>query len=152
MIELYRNPRAWRARIVQAAVWVGLAAMLSIPFAPSPPPTAADLVATGFGGVLAVGAAAGVEYFLRRYVVAIHATPSGAVFTTLTTFASKQTPHARGEIRAAGLRHDRAMIPGAPSVDNQWIALHRNEGGFAYVLDVTPPARIDQIALARALG
>ena len=82
----------------------------------------------------------------------MHATPSGTVFTTLTTFGSKQTPHARSEIRNAGLRHDRANYPGAPSVDTQWISLHRKAGGFAYILDVTPPATIDEAALARALG
>lgn len=152
MTELYRNPRAWRARIVQVAVWIGLAVMISIPFTPSAPATTADLIAVGFGVLLAIGAVIGVEYFLRRYVTAVHATPSGTVFTTLTTFGAKQTPHARSEIRNAGVRHDQAMYPGAPSVDNQWISLHRKEGGFAYILDVTPPATIDAAALARALG
>lgn len=152
MSELYRNPRAWRARIVQVAVWIGVIVMLCIPFMPAAPATPADRVAVGVGAALAIGAAAAVEYFLRRYVVALTVTPAGPVLTTLSTFGEKRTAHARNALRSAGRRHDAAMYPGAPSVDNHWIALQTADGGFAYILDVTPPAAIDEAALERALG
>jgi hypothetical protein len=152
MSSLYRNPRAWRARIVQAVVWVGLVAIAAIPLTPSAPATTADLFAVSFGVVLAMAAVIGVEFFLRRYVVAIDAVEGGAVFTTLATFGQRRVRHGRNEIRHAGRRHDRAMYPGAPSVDNQWVSLQTTTGQFAYVIDVTPPATIDDAALQRALG
>lgn len=148
---LYRNPRAWRGRVVQVALWVGVIAMATIPLN-APPMTGADMGVFIGGVALMLAAAIAVEVYLRRYVVAIDQAPDGAVFTTLTTFATMRRTHARGEIRYAGRRHDQSNIPGAPSVDNHWVSLHTPAGKFAYLVDVTPPAQIDDKALKQALG
>jgi hypothetical protein len=151
MSTLYRNPRAWRARVAQAALWIGAIAIAAAPLN-SPPMTGGDQAIYAVGVLLVLGCAIAVEFFLRRYVVAIERAPDGALFTTLTTFGTMQRKRGRGEIRHAGARHDNTYYPGAPSVDNHWIALHRADGKFAYVLDVTPPATIDDKALRAALG
>ncbi|MBL8559114.1 MAG: hypothetical protein JNM47_10365 [Hyphomonadaceae bacterium] len=149
--NLYCNPRAWRARIAQAAIWLGVVAIGAIPFT-TPSITPQETLIAYLFVALAVAAAVGVEIYLRRYVSAIDADANGVVFTTLTTFGRKQIRHGRGEIRHAGRRHDKARFGAAPSVDNHWIALHTAAGKFAFVLDVTPPATMDDDALRKALG
>jgi hypothetical protein len=148
---LYRNPRAWRARIAQVAIWAGPAALGAIPFNTdgiTPHETFWAFVLAA----LAAGVAIAMEIYLRRYVTAIDVDTNGIVFTTLTTFGRKQIRHGRNEIRHAGSRHDKANFGVSPRVDNQWVALHTTTGKFAYVLDVTPPATIDDKALRKALG
>lgn len=149
--SLYRNPRAWRARVAQGAMWVGVIAIATIPLN-SPPMSGADMGVFIGGVALVLGAAIAVEIYLRRYVVAIDRADDGAVFTTLTTFATMRRKRGRGEIRYAGRRHDQSNIPVAPSVDNHWVSLHTATGQFAYLVDVTPPAQIDDKALKQALG
>ncbi|MDZ4775238.1 MAG: hypothetical protein SGJ23_00455 [Alphaproteobacteria bacterium] len=149
--NLYRNPRAWRARVAQAAIWIGLVALATIPLN-APPPTDADTAVYIGGMLLMIGAVIGMEIYLRRYVVAIDVSEGGADFTTLATLGHRRKRHGRGELRYAGERQDRFIAPGAPSVKNEWISIHDNRGRFAYVLDITPPATIDAKALKRALG
>lgn len=151
MQNLYRNPRAWRARIAQATLWLGVPLMISIPLT-TPSTTPGDGVAAYVVAAVFLAAALGVEVYLRRYVTAIDADANSVVFTTLSTVGTQQKLHARGEIRHAGRRHDSAHFGFAPSVDNHWVALHTPDGKFAYVLDVTPPATVDDKALRAALG
>jgi len=148
---LYRNPRAWRVRVAQAAIWMGLAALATVP-ANAPAPTDADTAVFVGCMLLMIGAVISMEFYLRRYVVAIDLAQSGAHFTTLATIGHRRKRHGRGELRYAGQRQDRFIAPGAPSVRNEWISIHDNRGRFAYVLDITPPATIDDNALRKVLG
>lgn len=148
---LYRNKRAWRARIAQVAIWAAPVALGTIPFN-------TDRITPGETfwafvlAALAAGVAITMEVYLRRYVTAIDTDANSVVFTTLTTFGRRRVRHGRNEIHYAGRRRDRANYGVSPSVDNQWVALHTKTGKFAYILDVTPPATMDDNALRKALG
>jgi hypothetical protein len=146
--QIYFNPRVWRVRVAQTAIWAGAAALIWLFFSEDHATLATqDQIAVWFGLVFAIACVLAFEVYLRRYVVAIEREADGLAITTLATL------HRRRLLIRAGMlgqeRNDRFV--GRSVVDNNWSPLRLPGIWPPMVVDVTPPARLDRQALEAAL-
>jgi hypothetical protein len=146
--QIYFNPRVWRVRVAQAAIWVGAATLIWLFFSEDHATIAIeDQIAVWFGLVLAIACVLGFEVYLRRYVVAIMREPDGLAITTLATFHRR-----RLLIKAGRLGQERNdKFSGRSVVDNNWSPLGIPGIWPPMIIDVTPPAKLDRQALQAAI-
>jgi len=148
--DLYFNPRAWRVRIAQAAIWLFGAAIVWIAFSEGAYASAGEQVFVIVIALTMIGAMIGFVFYLRAYVVRITPGPDGWTITTLdalgeTSFAFDPRTATLGETR-----HD--FMVARLIVDNQWATLRLPGRRIPLILDVTPPARLDRDAMERVIG
>lgn len=147
---VYRNPRAWRVRVAQAAIaaFAATAVWLFISEDHAGMATA-DRIAVWFGLLFGLACFLAFEVYLRRYVLRIEREARGLAITTLAT-----VHHARLVIRDGSLgreRNDRSSFIGAPTVNNSWIPLNLPGRWPPFIIDVTPPAKLHRGGLEAAL-
>src|SRR5688572_29637696 len=87
---IYDNPRAWRVRIAQAAIWVfGGLIVWGVPFSGAPVGSQAELIFVWVIWALTLATLAGTEFYLRAYVLSIRFEGAQACITTLTFFGQR---------------------------------------------------------------
>ncbi len=147
---IYWNPRAWRVRFAQAAVWA-LPVALTWIAATADPATSAGELALVWG--LAAAAAVLVlafELYLRAYVIEITAEDRALRITTLATLHNRiLRPQSITGLGAD--RHERGSFGLSPSFNNRWVTLKLPGQWPPLIIDETPPARLDRSALQRAV-
>jgi hypothetical protein len=146
--QIYVNPRVWRVRVAQAAIWLAAAALIWLFFSEDHATMATpDRIAVWFGLVFAIACVLGFEVYLRRYVVAIVREADSLAITTLATVHRR-----RLLIKAGRLGQERNdTFSGRSIVDNNWSPLAIPGIWPPMIVDVTPPARLDRQALDAAL-
>lgn len=148
--RIYSNPRAWRARIAQAAISLLAAGMVWLFVSEDHAAmTSGDRIAVWFGLIFGVACFLAFEVYLRRYVVEMKRDGDALAITTLAT-AHRRTVRIRdGSLGRE--RGDRSNLVGAPSVNNMWIPLRVPGMWPPFILDATPPAMLNRGALDAAL-
>jgi hypothetical protein len=142
MTPLYENPRAWRARIVQVAMWAFTAAMIWIAIDPATAQVSSPgemIFAQGMAGAAIVLALA-TEVFLSRYIIRITREGDALAVTTFLTLMHWTAHKPRRSVNLGRLRKDELRTAAAPSVSNQWRTLNVEGHILPYILDLTPPA------------
>jgi hypothetical protein len=134
---VYRTRSGWRVRIVQAAMWIGTAALIYVMVVGSAESGAADLIVAWVGTLLMAAFLVGVEIYLRLYVIEVRRIDGRLRVTSLATLHHRVEWMEESEAVLGDLRHDRSSIPGRPIVDNQWRPMKR-KGRLPLILDVTP--------------
>lgn len=151
--SIYRNPRAWRVRVAQAAIWACAVFVVWIClFAPvNPNDGPADRIVMLAAPVFVLACVAGFECYLRLYVVLIAQEADHIAVTTLATLHRRTLLLDKKRLRLGGQRHDR-ILPGlSPGVDNFSSRLRVTGWRLPLIVDETPPARLDRAALEKAL-
>jgi len=148
--RIYFNPRAWRVRIAQAAIY-GFAVLAGWLFLSEDHAgmAMADRVAVWFGLIFGAACFLAFEVYLRRYVVRIEREAEGLAITTLATVHQRTMRIHDGSLGAE--RNDRSYLVGTPSVNNNWIPLRVPGVWPPFIVDVTPPATLNHGALHSAL-
>jgi hypothetical protein len=148
--RIYENPRAWRARIAQLAVWILAAVMVWLAVSENQvDETMADRIALWFGLIFGLACLVGIEVFLRRYVTAIDRAADGLSIETLATVHRRRVVVKGGSL--GGARRDELWLPGTPSVNNQWTTISAPGLWMPLVVDVTPPAKLNRALMEAAL-
>jgi hypothetical protein len=102
---LYRNGRVWRVRVVQISVWACALTCWWLTIAGSA--ANYDVMLTAVTSVLGSCAVAGMELYLRRYIVRLDASNGRITATTLTTAKNRRFDVARNLVSLTGSRLER---------------------------------------------
>jgi hypothetical protein len=138
---IYDNPRAWRARIAQVAIWIGASACAWLVFeAPANPNDGlADRIVGIAGAVLLLAALVVFEVFLRFYVLRIRRDGDTLLVTTLATLHHRTARLATVDVSLGPTIRDRSPDSvWAPSYDNLRRGLHAKGYPWPFVIDLTP--------------
>ncbi len=145
-MDIYSNPRAWRVRIAQAAVWIGGALIVWLAFfSNGHVGSAAEQYFVWAMGVASIAVMGGTEVYLRAYVVRIS---KDWRITTLTFFGERSLIADPAAIRFGAERHDFAVY--RQVVNNFWVPMNVPGEMLPLIVDTTPPARFDVNAVERA--
>lgn len=148
-IVIYRNPRAWRVRIAQAAIWAFPAALIWIAATAPAGTSAGELALVWSLAAVAAVLLLAFEIYLRVYVIEISTEREAVRITALATFHHRVIRP--GAIVGLGAeRHERGSFGLSPSFNNRWLTLKLPGQWPPLIIDVTPPARLDRAALQRA--
>lgn len=152
MREIYVNPRAHRVRIAQAAIWLGGAviAWLGLFDQSGHVGSEAELIFVRVMGVAAIATIIAFEFYLRAYVLRIVREVGVLEITTLATLHHRVVRFDPAEAALGETRHETSVGP-APRVNAFWTPLRLPGRNFTFILDETPPARLDHAALRSAL-
>lgn len=152
MRDIYFNPRAHRVRIAQAAIWGFGAVIVWLGlFDPSPNVgSAAELVFVRVMGAAAIATMIAFEFYLRAYVLRIVRKGDALEITTLATLHHRIVRFDPTEAELDDTRHEISVGP-APRVNAFWTPLRLPGANFTFIIDETPPARLDHAALRSAL-
>ena len=142
---IFANPRAWRVRIAQAAIWLGAALCVWLAFfSPSnPADQPLDKLVAVAGASVTLSAAVLFELYLRLYVLRIEREGDALLVTTLATAHHR---HVSLDLRATALgdvRHEEVGPGLAPGYDNLWRSLKAKGQRLPFIIDLTPPARFE---------
>ena len=145
---IYDNPRAWRVRIAQAAIWVfgSLIAWLAF-LSDGPVESAGEQVFVWVIGALMLLIMAGTEFYLRAYVLKMQL-EDGLEITTLSFFGRRSLTVDPGDISFGRERHDVWRFRSI--VDNTWLPLNVPREVLPLIVDTTAAA-VDIQALAQAV-
>jgi hypothetical protein len=146
-MEIYNNPRAWRVRVAQAAVWVFGALIVWLAFfANGPVGSQGEQIFVWVMGALAALLMAATEFYLRAYVV-IMRLDGGLRITTLSFFGERELTVDPASVSVGAERHD--FFVGRQIVSNFWMPLRVPGEALPLIVDTTA-APLDGGALARA--
>lgn len=134
-MEIYANPRAWRVRIAQAAVWiVGAAILWLILFSGEAPQSQADLYAAWICAPLAAAAIVAMAVYPYCYVVRLRVR-GGLEITTLSLFGQRTFNVNPALVALGALRNDR--LAARTFVNNFWRPLRVPGEMFPLIVDTT---------------
>ncbi len=146
-MTIYDNPRAWRVRIAQTAVWIfGTTIVWLAFFSGGSMSSFGEQVFVWIVGALTACIMAASGIYLRAYVVKMRL-DDGLRITTLTFFGNRDLVVAPSEISFGRERHDVWTV--RSMVDNYWIPLNVPGELLPLIVDTTA-ARVDMQAWARA--
>jgi len=153
MPPLYLNPRGWRVRVAQAAIWLGALIILWLCFLAAPnfnngPADQVVIVAAPIFSAFCVGA---FEIYLRHYVLAIAQADDKIIITTLASLHRRTLALDKRRLHLGGQRHEHTLPGLAPGVDNFSSRLRVTGWRWPLIIDETPPAALDRDALFKAL-
>jgi len=136
---LYLNPRAWRVRIAQAAIWLGGGLCLWLTFfaPPNPADRPIDHLVASVAAILMVFAAVAFEFYLRLYVLRIEREGEVLLVTTLATVHHRRVRLDPGGTSLGETRRERAPAFLAPGYDNSWRGLKAKGHLFPFIVDTT---------------
>lgn len=148
-MEIFSNPRAWRVRIAQAAVWIGGALIVWLAFfADGHVNSQGEQVFVWVMGAAAALVMASTEYYLRAYVVQMRL-DGGLRITTLTFFGQRDLVVDPASVQLGKERHD--FLIARQVVDNYWMPLRVPGEPLPLIVDTTAsPLNAD--AFARAIA
>lgn len=146
-MEIYANPRAWRVRIAQAAIW-GFGAMIVwlAFFSNGPVGSMGEQIFVWVVGALMALVMAGTEYYLRAYVVDMRL-EGGLRITTLSFFGHRAITVDPALVRVGAEKHD--FFVARQVVNNFWAPMHVPGEPLPLIVDTTA-ASLDMAALERA--
>lgn len=146
-MEIYANPRAWRVRIAQAAIWGfgGLIVWLAF-FSNGHVGSQGEQIFVWVLGALTALIMAGTEYYLRAYVVDMRL-DGGLRITTLSFFGQRSFTVDPASVRLGAEKHD--LFVGRQVVSNFWMPLHVPGEPLPLIVDTTA-ASLNESALQRA--
>ena len=146
-MEIFSNPRAWRVRIAQAAVW-GFGALIVwlAFFSDSRVESQGEQIFVWVVAGLTMLVMAGTEFYLRAYVIDMRV-EGGLRITTLSFFGQRSFVVDPVDIRVGGEKHD--FFVGRSIVNNFWIPMHVPGERFPLIVDTTA-AELNAAALERA--
>jgi hypothetical protein len=143
---IFLNPRAWRVRVAQAAIWLSAALCVWLAFlAPaSPADQALDEFVAAAGACLMLSAVVLFELYLRLYVLRIERDGDTLLVTTLATAHHRHVSLNLTAIEMGDARHEESGASLAPGYDNVWRSLKAKGQRLPFIIDLTPPARFEQ--------
>ena len=145
METLYLNPRAWRVRIAQAAIWLGAAACLWLAFSTvNPSDDSLDRLVVYLAAAFMLCAVVAFEIYLRLYVLRIEGERDTLVVTTLATVHHRSVRLPVAAVSLGRKRREQAPPIRAPGYDNSWRGLRLEGQRFPFIVDVTEPTRLDR--------
>jgi hypothetical protein len=145
-MDIYTNPRAWRVRIAQVAVFIGGALIVWLAFfSDGRVGSAAEQYFVWALGALGLVLMAGTEFYLRAYVVRIS---RDWRVTTLSFFGERSFSADPTRIRFGAERHDISAY--RQLVNNFWMPMRVPGEVLPLIVDTTPPARFDKAAFQRS--
>ncbi|HRO02889.1 MAG TPA: hypothetical protein PLS69_04720 [Terricaulis sp.] len=146
-MEIYSNPRGWRVRIAQAAIWLfgGLIVWLAF-FSNGRVDSFGEQIFVWVAGALAALIMAATEYYLRAYVIEMRL-EGGLRITTLSFFGQRSFTIDPADARVGGERHD--FFVGRSIVNNFWMPMNVPGEPLPLIVDTTA-AGLDMAALDRA--
>jgi len=135
---LYASKRAWRVRIAQAAIWIAFIAIASVMLGPPHPnDTLADVI-IGYTGLAFIAlCVAGMELYLRLYVLRIEESGADMRVTTLATLHHRTRTFARTDTSFGAEHHDFSPVGAAPGVDNTWRTFKVRGQRLPFIIDTT---------------
>lgn len=146
---IYDNPRAWRVRIAQVAVWLFGAAIVWLAFfSNGHVGSFAEQIFVWVMGAASILVLAGTEFYLRAYVLKMRL-ETRLEITTLSFFGRRSIEADPAAISLGRERHDLWLYRSI--VDNYWIPLNVPGEVLPLIVDTTA-ADIDMQALAKAAG
>jgi len=145
MKVIYSNPRAWRVRIAQAAIWLGAVLVVWLAFfAPANPnDQAADKIVAIAGAVFMIAMVVLIEGYLRLYVLRIERTGDTLIVTTLATLHRRTATVDLSATELGAIRRDQAPPGLAPGYDNTWRSLKAKGQPFPFIIDLTASADLE---------
>ena len=148
-MEIYANPRAWRVRIAQAAIWGfgGVIIWLAF-FSNGPVARQGEQIFVWVVGALMALVMAGTEFYLRAYVVDMRL-EGGLRITTLSFFGQRSFTVDPASVRLGAEKHDLSVV--RVVVDNYWMPLHVPGEPVPLIIDTTA-ASLNESALERAVA
>lgn len=146
-MQIYDNPRGWRVRIAQAAIWGFGALIIWLAFFSGGPVGSwgEQIFVWVIGAVVALIMAC-TEIYLRAYVIEMRL-DQGLHITTLSFFGQRSFTTDPAAVRVGQEKHDFLDIPFKPVVDNYWIPLRVPGHRLPLIVDTTA-AKLD----TRAIG
>lgn len=146
-MEIYANPRAWRVRIAQAAIW-GFGAMILwlAFFSNGSVASMGEQIFVWIVGALTAVVMACTEFYLRAYVVGMRL-EGGLRITTLSFFGQRSFTVDPTSVRVGAEKHD--FLVARQVVNNFWTPMHVPGEPLALIVDTTA-ASLDMAALERA--
>lgn len=148
---IYSNPRAWRVRIAQAAVWgFGAIIVWLAYFSGGPFGGEIERAFVWAIGALVLAVMAATPLYLRAYVTEIEAGAQGVRITTLDVLGQRRFVVDASALSLGGVRHDHVQL--RQVVNNIWLALRVKGRRAPLILDLTPPAELNARALERVLN
>jgi hypothetical protein len=146
-MEIYANPRAWRVRIAQAAIWVFGAPLVWLAFfSGAPVESMGEQVFVWVAGALMALIMAGAEFYLRAYVVDMRL-EGGLRITTLSFFGQRSFTVDPALVRLGDEKHD--FFVGRQIVSNYCAPLRVPGEPLPLIIDTTV-ASLNSAALGRA--
>ncbi|MDZ4761817.1 MAG: hypothetical protein SGJ21_12175 [Alphaproteobacteria bacterium] len=155
--DIYRNPRAHRVRIAQAAFWVFGVVLVWLAFLDdSAVGSPGELIFVRAVGVCAIALILAFEVYLRLYVLRIREEGGALEIVTLATLHHRTFRHDPGRYDPGGdvlgaTRRERSRSLRAPSVNVWWTPLRLRGRRLPLIIDETPPAKLDRRRLEAAL-
>lgn len=147
-MDIYENPRAWRVRVAQAAVFgFGVVIVWLAFFSGDPVSSTGEQIFVWVMGALVAAVMVGAPFYLRAYVVRIS---SDWRVTTLDLLGQRTIVVDPSQISLGAERHDFAVYRSI--VNNFWAPLRVPGEPFPLILDTTPPARFDEAQFTRGLS
>lgn len=146
-MDIYSNPRGWRVRIAQAAIWVfgGLIVWLAF-FSDGHVGSQGEQIFVWVTGALTALVMACTELYLRAYVIGMRL-EGGLRITTLSFFGQRSFTVDPAAVRLGGERHD--FFIGRSIVNNFWMPMNAPGEPLPLIVDTTA-AGLDAAALDRA--
>ncbi len=144
---IYDNPRAWRVRIAQAAIWIFGALIVWLAFfSNGRVESEGEQIFVWVTGALAALIMASTEIYLRAYVVKMRLN-GGLHIRTLSFFGERKLVVDPAKVSLGRERHD--VWNWRTIVDNYWIPLNAPNELLPLIVDTTAAA-INMQALERA--
>jgi hypothetical protein len=139
MKPAYENPRAWRVRIAQGAVWMGAGLCLWLAFfaPPNPADQSTDRIVASVAAILMVCAVLAFELYLRLYVLRIEREGGVLHVTTLATLHHRRVLLESGSTSLGETRRERAGAFLAPGYGNSWRGLKAKGHLLPFIVDTT---------------